>query len=72
MSKQKSKPKKKGGIFNYFHLAFAELKRVNWPSRKEATHLTWIVLAVLAVMSAYLGFMDFAFSRLVALLINLV
>ncbi len=72
MAKQKSKTKKKGGIFSYFPLAFAELKRVNWPSRKDATHLTWIVLAVLAVMSAYLGFMDFAFSRLVALLINLV
>ncbi len=72
MAKKKSNPKKKGGIFNYFRLAFTELKRVNWPSRKEATHLTWIVLAVLVVMSAYLGFMDFAFARLVALLINLV
>lgn len=66
------KKKKKGGVFSYFRLAFAELKRVNWPSRKDAMHLTWIVIAVLVVMSSYLGFMDFAFSKLVAFMINLV
>ncbi|MBN1267078.1 MAG: preprotein translocase subunit SecE [Anaerolineales bacterium] len=64
--------KKKGGVFNYFHLAFTELKRVNWPTRKEAIHLTWIVVAVLVVMSAYLGFADFAFGKLIAFVITLV
>jgi len=66
------KKKKKSGFFSYFRLAFTELKRVNWPTRKEATQLTWIVLAVLIVMSAYLGFADFAFGKLIAFVINLV
>jgi preprotein translocase subunit SecE len=49
----------------------AELRKVSWPTRPEATQLTIVVLVVLAVMSAFLGTMDFLFSRLIAWVINL-
>jgi preprotein translocase subunit SecE len=49
----------------------AELRKVTWPTRPEATQLTIVVLVVLAVMSAFLGTMDFLFSRLIAWVINL-
>jgi preprotein translocase subunit SecE len=32
-----------------------ELRKVSWPTRKEALNLTWIVLLVIAVMTLYLG-----------------
>jgi preprotein translocase subunit SecE len=49
----------------------AELRKVSWPTRPEATQLTIVVLVVLAVMSAFLGTMDFLFSRLIAWVVNL-
>jgi len=49
----------------------AELRKVSWPTRPEATQLTIVVLVVLAVMSAFLGSMDFLFSRLIGWVINL-
>ena len=48
-----------------------ELRKVSWPTRPEATQLTIVVLVVLAVMSAFLGSMDFLFSRLIGWVINL-
>ena len=49
----------------------AELRKVSWPTRPEATQLTIVVLVVLVVMSAFLGTMDYLFSRLIAWVINL-
>ncbi|HEX9680705.1 MAG TPA: preprotein translocase subunit SecE [Anaerolineales bacterium] len=48
----------------------AELKKVNWPTRQEATRMTGLVLAVVAVTGALLGLLDFAFSRLFAFVIG--
>jgi preprotein translocase subunit SecE len=47
-----------------------ELRKVNWPSRDEATQLTLIVLAVLAVSSGFLGALDYLFTSLFRLLIG--
>jgi len=35
--------------------AVAELKRVYWPTRKETTAFTWVVLVVVTFVSLYLG-----------------
>ncbi len=42
--------------------AVAELKRVYWPSRKETTAFTWVVLVVVAFVSLYLGVVDYVIS----------
>ena len=42
--------------------AVAELKRVYWPSRKETTAFTWVVLVVVAFVSLYLGAVDYVIS----------
>jgi preprotein translocase subunit SecE len=47
-----------------------ELRKVNWPSRDEATQLTIIVLVVLAVSSAFLGALDYVFTSLFRLLVG--
>ena len=41
-----------------------ELKKVNWPTRKETLKYTLIVIAVSAVVAAFLGGLDFIFSTL--------
>lgn len=43
----------------------AELKKVVWPTRREAIHLTTLVVIVAIVVGLLLGAIDLGFSRLV-------
>ena len=45
-------------VVHYFKETRAELKKVNWPTRKEAQNLTVIVLVVTFVMAAVLFIFD--------------
>lgn len=57
-------------IVHYFRETFAELKKVNWPTREEAVNLTIVVVVTILVMSIFLGvFVDSIFSFLVRALI---
>jgi len=47
-----------------------ELRKVTWPTPKEAWALTKIVLIVTVIMAAILGILDFAFSQLIGLLVG--
>lgn len=58
-------------IVRYFRETGAELRRVNWPTRREAANMTVIVLISVGVTSALLGLLDYLFSRFFALIINL-
>jgi preprotein translocase subunit SecE len=80
-SSEKSKSKSKRGrrptarrqpnaIQRFIKETIGELRKVSWPTRKEATNLTLVVLIVTVGMSAFLGFLDFIFSRFFALLIG--
>jgi len=57
-------------IQRYFRETVGELRKVNWPTRKEATNLTIVVLIVTVSMSAFLGFLDFLFTRFFALILG--
>mgnify|MGYP001586836724 CR=1 FL=1 len=41
-----------------------EMKKVNWPSRKETVRYTLIIVGVSLVIAAFLGGLDFVFSLL--------
>lgn len=58
-------------IVRYYRETVGELKKVNWPSRQEATNLTLIVLAVTFGMSAIMGLLDLIFSRFFGLIFKL-
>lgn len=62
--------KKENVVIKYLKETRAELKRVNWPSRQEATNLTLIVIAVTAFMTILLGALDFIFTLLFELIIR--
>lgn len=57
-------------IQRYFRETVGELRKVNWPTRQEATNLTVVVLIVTFGMSMLLGLLDFLFSRMFALLLG--
>jgi preprotein translocase subunit SecE len=50
--------KKENRIVKYFREARAEMRKVTWPTRQEALHLTGIVLAVTVAMSILLWILD--------------
>jgi preprotein translocase subunit SecE len=62
--------KKENRIVKYFREARAEMRKVTWPTRQEALHLTGIVLAVTIVMSILLWVLDILFSGVVSTLIG--
>ena len=45
--------------------SWAELKKVEWPGRRQLASATLVVIIAIAVVGTYLAIADFAFSRLV-------
>ena len=60
---KKSSRKQSNFVSRYFRETVGELRKVTWPTRQEATSLTIVVLIVITVMSAFLGVLDFIYSR---------
>jgi len=53
----------------YLEEVKGELKKVTWPTRKETLSTALAVVALVIIVSIYLGIADFIFSRLVALIL---
>ena len=66
----KGRQKKQNAIVRYLRETRAELRKVTWPSREEAINLTVIVVAVTVAMAAFLGVVDYLFSKLFGLIIR--
>src|SRR5438552_7856158 len=47
---------------NWIKDIFSELRKVQWPTRQEAWHLTWVVVLVSLVVGVTLGGLDSAFG----------
>lgn len=48
----------------------AELRKVNWPNRKELTTYTIVVIVVTIIVSTFVGVVDFVFSRLLGIILR--
>jgi preprotein translocase subunit SecE len=68
--KKKTGTKQQSGIRRLYRETVGELHKVTWPTRQEAINLTIIVIVVTFGMSAFLGIVDYLFSRLFALIIG--
>lgn len=53
----------------FFEESRRELKRVNWPTRKETIRYTLFVIGISLVVAAYLGLLDFIFVQLLERLV---
>jgi preprotein translocase subunit SecE len=54
--------KQDNAIIRYFRETWFELRKVSWPTRREAVNLTVVVIVVTTVLSLILGVMDWVFS----------
>ena len=57
-------------IGKFFREVRVELKKVTWPGRKELITSAVVVIFVVAISTAYIGAIDFAFSRVLKALIR--
>ncbi len=58
-------PKRGSSRFRFISETIAELKKVVWLSRREATYLTALVLVVAITVGLVLGAIDYGFTNLV-------
>lgn len=54
----------------FFHDVRIELKKVNWPSRRELMVFTSIVIIVILVFGAFFWVLDTGFTALLKLIIR--
>jgi preprotein translocase subunit SecE len=59
-----------GKITNYLKQSVQEMKKVNWPTRKETTRYTLGVLGLSSIVAVVLGFIDFGLIRAIELIIQ--
>lgn len=57
-------------LINYFKEAVQEIKKITWPTKKETTTYTILVLGVSVAIAAFLGGLDWVFTKGLELLIN--
>jgi len=56
-------------LFNYFKNSVAELKKVNWPTKKQTINNTLLVIGVSLGMALFLGIIDFILTKILQLVI---
>lgn len=56
-------------VTQYLRETWYELKKVSWPTRKEAVNLTLMVIAVTSFLAVVLGIMDWIFSAAFSLIL---
>jgi len=52
-------------ILTYFRDVRAELAKVSWPSRKQTTAYTLVVLGISFALAIFLGLLDFGLAEIV-------
>lgn len=66
----KEKPvKEKGRLRTFLRSSWAELRRVQWPDRKQMSTMTTIVIGFVIIAGAYLGAIDFVANKIVDFLV---
>jgi preprotein translocase subunit SecE len=60
---QTTEKRKRTGARQFLKEVRMELKKVDWPSRRELVSYTIVVLATLIVTTAYVAGLDYVFSK---------
>jgi preprotein translocase subunit SecE len=58
-------------IFKFLREVRLEMKKVTWPTRKEITGSTSVVIVTVIIVSIYLGIVDNILQQAMLLLVNL-
>lgn len=54
----------------FFTEVRAELGKVTWPTRKETVSTTWVVVAIVVLISIYLGVCDVVLAKLMRIILG--
>ncbi len=65
MADKNVKPRKENRIKRWWRETVGELRKVTWPTPREAMRLTKIVILVMIIMGAVLGGLDFIFTKII-------
>ena len=57
-------------VQRFFHDVRIELKKVNWPSRRELTLFTGIVIIVILITGVFFWILDSGFTAILRLIIG--
>ncbi len=57
-------------VIKFIQEAFAELKKVSWPTREQIWDSTKVVIVTVVVISIFLGLIDILFSYLIKMVIQ--
>jgi preprotein translocase subunit SecE len=61
---------KKNRLIEYIISSKKELRKVTWPTRKDTTKYTLIVIGMSLAIAAFFGALDFIFSKVLGLVIQ--
>lgn len=61
--------KKSNPLVAYLRGAYAELRKVTWPTRKETWRKSWIVVWFSIGFAVFLGGMDYVLNKLLEVLV---
>ena len=70
MAEKSLKPRKENRIKRWWRETVGELRKVTWPTPREAMRLTKIVILVMLIMGALLGGLDFLFTKLIGFVLG--
>lgn len=70
MTQKRIARRQQNSLQRFYRETVGELKKVSWPTRREATNLTIIVMVVILLMVLILGSLDTFFSWLLSLLLS--
>ena len=68
-----SKDRKEGLVFTateFLREVKVELKKVTWPTRKQTTGTTIVVIIFVFILAVFLGIFDYSLSRLVQVVLT--
>ena len=71
MAAKKKTSKKQNGIQRFVRETTGELRKVSWPSRDEAWHLTLVVIVTMIAVGLFLSTVDGISSRLMSILLGI-
>lgn len=57
-------------LIDYVKSSYEEMKKVAWPSKKETTNHTFLVIGISLGTAAFLGVADYIFSYLLEILLK--
>jgi len=57
-------------LIKYIKDSMIEMKKVTWPSRKEALNYTVLIVIITIAVAIFLGSLDFIFSKILEIVVN--